>query len=458
MASTEAAAQPAANIEQNQGQLQTIPAAPMVRNVEVEDRSKVGIMAVAGVVGGAIIAGPVGALVGGGIMAAMASGRAQKKVIAMEVFPYGVQTVTLSRDGVREHEGVSYFAIDITPTTGAPWRVMRRYRDFDGLRKALKSINRLSNRCYFPPKRWHKLEGRELDYRREQLESWLRYQLRVSNGVPGCVRILRPFLENARGVVPGSSSAGPQAALPTAASEQQQQQACAPLLKVVVPEGAVAGQALRVLAPDGRTLEIVVPPEAQPGTELKVMVPAVMPSTAPSNAGAPSSPASSASQPSSNSNPPAGAESRPARQPSGEVLQIQVPEGAVAGQTIGVALPNGKQAQMKVPDGLQSGDEIQVWYDRSNDSVAPLPPADPPAQPQSAPETPSSPQAAEATQATQLLCVQVPPGVSAGDTFLVLCPDGRQIPLVLPKGADVAGEVQVKFNAQAGTLTPVPPA
>ena len=36
--------------------------------------------------------------------------------------------------GITERDGVQYYAVDITPVRGNPWRVMRRYNDFDNLR------------------------------------------------------------------------------------------------------------------------------------------------------------------------------------------------------------------------------------------------------------------------------------------------------------------------------------
>merc|ERR1719456_639149 len=46
--------------------------------------------------------------------------------------PLGVAAVRLAAHAMERHGGVTYFAVDVTPTDGnAAWRVMRRYRDFD---------------------------------------------------------------------------------------------------------------------------------------------------------------------------------------------------------------------------------------------------------------------------------------------------------------------------------------
>mmetsp|Transcript_62540 Transcript_62540/g.116273 ORF Transcript_62540/g.116273 Transcript_62540/m.116273 type:complete len:452 (-) Transcript_62540:148-1503(-) len=430
--------------------LQPISGAPLVNRVEVVDNGKLAWMTGAGVVAGLCIAGPLGAVVGGGVMAAYASNHKHKRIVAVEVFPYGIQSVHLPADGVREVNGVQYFAIDVTPTSGSKWRVMRRYNDFDILRRDLRSHNRAAARHMFAPKRWHKISGYLLDQRREMLQAWLSHQLQVSNRTPGYVRRLRPFLENARGVVPAPGSTNQtQAALPPLPEQPLPRNQ---FLQVTVPEGAVPGTELIAVAPDGRNIKVVVPQGAAPGTLLKVIVPttatAPVSQSASSSATAAATAAAAAAAGASASSAVADAAAGPVRQQSGEVLQLQVPAGASPGMSIGVELPGGRRVQMTVPEGFAAGDEIQMWYEPATGTLTPLPQEVKPHKP----ETPPAPSVAEATQ---LLSVPIPAGVLPGGQFAVLCPDGRQIPVVLPQEAAGKGELQVKFNALAGTVTPV---
>eukprot|EP00812_Abedinium_dasypus_P009737 NODE_3405_length_791_cov_164.430707.p1 GENE.NODE_3405_length_791_cov_164.430707~~NODE_3405_length_791_cov_164.430707.p1 ORF type:complete len:198 (+),score=76.59 NODE_3405_length_791_cov_164.430707:3-596(+) len=47
----------------------------------------------------------------------------------------------------------------------------------------------------------------------------------------------------------------------------------------------------------------------------------------------------------------------------GEEMCIEIPEGVVGGQVIGIVVPSGEQKEVTVPTGMKAGQELHLWYD-----------------------------------------------------------------------------------------------
>lgn len=177
--------------------------------------------------------------------------------------PLGIAAVRLAAEAMERHGGVTYFAVDVVPTDGRPpWRVMRRYRDFDLL--AQEGVLRSP----LPPKHVFGCEGAKLEARRQGLEAWLQQAVQACPETE--VGHLRRFLTV--GALPALAAVPPSAApvpspppmlpptappAPTATSDNIE------LLQVQIPAGVGAGQALAVAVPDGRQILITVPTGAR---------------------------------------------------------------------------------------------------------------------------------------------------------------------------------------------------
>lgn len=176
--------------------------------------------------------------------------------------PLGIAAVRLSAHAMERHGGVNYFAVDVTPTDGsAPWRVMRRYRDFDLLAQGFEWG---VLRAPLPPKHFFGCEGAKLEARRQGLEAWLQQAVQACSDTE--VGHLRRFLTVGRAALPALAAVPPSVA-PPAPSAPPMLPATAPpaptdemeLLQVQIPLGVGAGQALAVAVPDGRQILITVP-------------------------------------------------------------------------------------------------------------------------------------------------------------------------------------------------------
>eukprot|EP00442_Polarella_glacialis_P027601 CAMPEP_0115064776 /NCGR_PEP_ID=MMETSP0227-20121206/9882_1 /TAXON_ID=89957 /ORGANISM="Polarella glacialis, Strain CCMP 1383" /LENGTH=415 /DNA_ID=CAMNT_0002450489 /DNA_START=86 /DNA_END=1333 /DNA_ORIENTATION=+ len=382
---------------------------------------------------GLLIAGPVGALIGGFAQLAVASHRDRRWQQAQ---PLRISGVSIPPSCTMEVNGVTFLAVDVVPAGGGPsWRVMRRYNDFLRLSRQFRFL-----RFPFPRKHWFGCTGHRLEERRRGLEAWLRCAVaasmgeRISNKAAAGLKI---FL-----------GCGAQELAPALQAGQAQQQ----FLRVLVPVGCQPGQEISFTAPDGRQLTVVVPLGASPGMELQVPL-------GPASAGPSWNPAvqeAQAQAPPSNQAPAAAAAAVAA--PSCEtcslqetcsfqtvLLSIQVPQGVLPGQLLGVKVPDGRELTVVVPEG--AGPELQLQFDPVAGTLTPL----------SAWESPASVPAAAAGASDQsvVLSIQVPAGVTAGQTLEVMVPDGCKMLVTVPEGATAGTSFLVRFDPMQGTLVPV---
>lgn len=131
----------------------------------------------------------------------------------------------------------------------------------------------------------------------------------------------------------------------------------------------------------------------------------------------------------------------------GQELQLQMPAGVVAGQFITVTVPDGRQLPFVVPDGVQSpGSVIRVWFDPLSGSLSAMGDAD-------LAEGPSS--LVDGGGTGEVVQITVPAGVSGGQVLAVTVPDGRQVTFTLPPHAAPGCALELWYDSQTGTLTPL---
>lgn len=224
---------------------------------------------------GAAACGPAGALVGAAVGAAATSGPPKGKgkgkwkgapaMVAVEMPPLAVSAIGIPAAGIEQKSGVTYFGVEVMPETGATYRLQKRYNEFDALKDRLARIapGSMIDRG-FPPKHLFSCEGAKLEERRHGLEQWLKGALNHPNGRGAWCLELRGFLEvgQIHTLAPGMVAESPAVSAPPAPEGQA--------LKILVPDGVVAGQVLAVTVPDGRQLNFTVPAGFPPGSELEL--------------------------------------------------------------------------------------------------------------------------------------------------------------------------------------------
>lgn len=195
--------------------------------------------------------------------------------------PLAVAFVQLLPSAIETRGDVTYFGVDVSPAdgTGASWRVLRRYNDFDNLATQLGPKARTLRDAPFPRKHLFGCTGETLEVRRCALQTWLQRVLTEQHCNPYWSSPLRAFLEkpavnpdallpSAPPPLPPPSSPPPPAA--PLASAPPQEEALA-LFSVDVPPGVGPGQHLSVTVPgDGRQFLVEVPPGAAAGTPLEL--------------------------------------------------------------------------------------------------------------------------------------------------------------------------------------------
>lgn len=208
--------------------------------------------------------------------------------------PLNVLQVKIPAELMEVREGVTYFAVNVYPESGAAWRVLRRYNHFYDLRNLLVPKKALPG-APFPKKSLLACKGAALERRREALQLWLRRTLEQPEATaPHAPWIpqLREFLESNRTYIRAPSSRPPSpgpsalAALPGPMQEQALQEPAASshtetsptetsltetcLLEIEIPHGASAGELLGVTVPDGQQLTFPVPEGAKGGTVIEL--------------------------------------------------------------------------------------------------------------------------------------------------------------------------------------------
>lgn len=160
--------------------------------------------------------------------------------------------------------------------------------------------------------------------------------------------------------------------------------------------------------------------------------------------------------------------------PNTRYTSARVPEGVAAGGSFNVALPNGTSIKVTVPDGVAPGDELVVPYimDTSEEQkqipyeevlnsmtneergfLESLPPdlhsdaIEQKRQEMLSRITPSSRQTKTGTQHVQIVQVEVPAGVTSGQEFRVVMPDGRAIMVMVPPGVQPGEKIGLPADA-----------
>mmetsp|Transcript_151603 Transcript_151603/g.486464 ORF Transcript_151603/g.486464 Transcript_151603/m.486464 type:complete len:321 (+) Transcript_151603:164-1126(+) len=164
-----------------------------------------------------------------------------------------VASVRLPADSLSHEDGITYFAVDVTPSSGeAPFRVQRRYHEFRELAMHIAQRRNQSDlSCFgapFPKKTWmRKCTCQALEARRGALEVWLN---RVVERVD-----LRHFLLNCRSPVPPQAFENVEPSAPALSDTGKPE---LEFLEVVLPSASSAGDKLRVSVPDGPEVVISI--------------------------------------------------------------------------------------------------------------------------------------------------------------------------------------------------------
>lgn len=168
-----------------------------------------------------------------------------------------------------ERDGVTFFALDVLPVARRPWRVTRRYRDFDVLAQQLGQRATTMTQAKLPRKHLLPCRGQRLEERRRGLETWLRCVLRHGLAKDGALWVptLRHFLR-AGCELPSDGSPGPAGDSLTGACAESDRRWLASgrhLLEFDIPGDVLPGDVLDVGVPDGSRIHFVVPEACAPG-------------------------------------------------------------------------------------------------------------------------------------------------------------------------------------------------
>jgi len=322
--------------------------------------------------------------------------------------PLNISSISM-RLPAAEIRGISYFyAVHVTPETGAAWRIMRSYKEFEDL---YCKIGRQSfPACPFPQSLEKMASGdRRYDF---------------GMGLGTCVNCKAKCKnrgdKETRTVY--CSDCYPQR-FPDPAVLQTQHNQLELWLKSVVGHGSSQGPwkvALKGFLEAGR--EFISAAPAQSSAVSSAKAPAPTPQQA------------AYTQPSPPTAPETALEQHDEK---GEMMSIEIPAGLKAGQVIAINVPDGKQVQLTVPEGHQGGDTLSLWYDSVAGTLTPV---------DDSPEQSGS---------DQTLSISVPAGVSSGQLIAITVPDGRQIHFTVPEGKNSGDQLDLWFDSAAGTLTPL---
>jgi hypothetical protein len=331
--------------------------------------------------------------------------------------PLPVSSVQLPAQEIRTGAGgVTYFTIDVVslPGTGTTWKVNRRYNEFLQLKKVLnKLLHKSRNRRYgqlpfFPGKEWF-CTGARLEERRRALEYYLRCA--VSHPLSGTV--LKPHLWQ---FLMADYGLGPPV------GQQQQQQ----VLPVAQPSHAlpIAPQALPVAQP-----ALALPLQSGPLAQALPIAPAVAPST--------------------NRAPAQAASSAPQTQPVTEIhqMEIELPPSVGGGAEIDIVVPDGRQVPFRVPVGTPAGSQINIWF---NSLTGTFSDSHGVADPLSTPKIGQT-----GGDAGQVVSVQVPRHLQAGQLLNVQAPSGSILAVTMPFGLTAGSQLELWYDSSNDSLRPI---
>jgi uncharacterized protein YcgI (DUF1989 family) len=120
-------------------------------------------------------------------------------------------------------------------------------------------------------------------------------------------------------------------------------------------------------------------------------------------------------------------------------MSIEIPAGVSAGQALAITVPDGRQIQFSVPNGKKGGDQLTLLFDAAAGTLTPA-------------EDDAAPTGDESEQ---MMSVQIPAGVTAGQIMAVTVPDGRQLQVTVPEGKKGGDQLELWFDANAGALVPL---
>lgn len=417
---------------------------------------------VAGAAIGAVVAGPIGAVIGG-VIGCNASSRPSitthtpgPRMVQPVQQSYAVQTaqqsygaqpaqqstlgvnVRLPREAMQMVGGTQFYAVDVTPVQGGQsWRLLKRYNDFDQLKKFFDVRQWGASSDYagfFPIKHMTGCTGARLEERRRQLEAWL--QRAVCHPNAECLRGVRGFLN-----VPASNQG-----LHAGAAQ------IAVAMPMAVPQAAYPMATPQVAQGYSMAAPVAYPTARAPASGYPMATPIIAPQAA--VVGAPVlQRAASGSAGSSLSRTVGSGLARgisrevvQSAQAPGEAMEIQVPEGVSAGQVISITVPDGRQATLTLPAGSVAGSSLSLLFDPATGTISSLQQA--PAQ--------QAPAAVPLVEASSTVMMQVPPGVSAGQLIAVTVPNGRQVNFALPDGAREGEVLRLWFDPISNSLMHMP--
>lgn len=339
--------------------------------------------------------------------------------------PLVAVSVRIPREAMQHRGRVLYFGIDVIPLDGATgWRVFKRYTDLANLNAQLSTsqgprnprltavASHLSPSKPFPRKHLTGCQGVQLEERRAKLEIWLMSAMRHNNGY--WTGYLQNSLECWRHQ-PLLTANTAIAANPTMTALTNL--ARTPSLAATTPATSNA---------------LVSRPQASLATPAMPAQPAVAPQTD----------LKGTSEVQMSANPCTPSVQRPC-----ETMEVEIPAGILAGQMLGVTVPDGREATIRIPEGSEPGSTLLLSFDPASGTLSRLQPVAVEAE-----RRPSVAESSDPRSGSQLVSVQVPTGVKAGQLLGVMVPDGRQINVTVPHGAAEGSTLQCCFDSKEGTL------
>ena len=137
---------------------------------------------------------------------------------------------------------------------------------------------------------------------------------------------------------------------------------------------------------------------------------------------------------------------RAAAPPPPAVMQVAVPPGIAAGQTLSAVGPGGQQYSVTVPPGLLPGQSLTFQ-----------PPPPPPASTATATAAAVAATSTVVTPHQAMMQVEVPPGILPGQPMIVQAPNGTTVKVVIPPDLAPGQTLQVALPDAPGSSTAPPP-
>jgi hypothetical protein len=344
----------------------------------------------------------------------------QSGVVVDSTPPLSISSISMQLQHA-EIRGITYFyAVDVVPESGNPWRVMRSYNEFQDLFSKLgrqtfptapfpHSLDKMAlgdgrsdfglgiGTCFYCKAKCRNRGDKEsrtvycstcyplrfpdtpvLQSQQRQLESWLQNVIQHLTSRGAWMSFLRGFLEAGREFIPTSSVQDAAASIEKASPSKQ------PALSPS-PAQAAYVQSSPKPAP--------MPTSSEPAVEQ--------------------------------------------HHEQGELMSIEIPAGVIAGQIIAITVPNGNQVHLTLTEGQNSGDIVTLLYDSVAGTLTPVTDSE------------------EQSESDQQLSIEVPAGVNSGQLIAITVPDGRQIQFTVPEGKKSGDQLDLWFDSASGTLMPL---